>query len=113
MSPRFTRYPGYRFSLSPPWHCSACLPHLDAGEREAIALALGQNDPLLLLDDAAGRSEAKTLGIRFTGTLGVLVKGKQSGLIAAVRPYLEQLEKMGFYLHDNVRQLVLRLAEES
>ena len=86
---------------------------LCAGDREAIALALGQNAPLLLLDGAAGRSEAKTLGIRFTGILDVLVKGNRSGLIAAVRPHVEQLERMGFYIHDHVRQSILRLAEES
>src|SRR5438132_1195936 len=51
-------------------------PTLDAGEREVIALAFGKPDPLLILDDAAARTQAKALGIPFTGTLGVLVKAK-------------------------------------
>src|SRR5262245_55211364 len=68
---------------------------LDSGERETIALALGKTDPLLILDDAAARTYANALGLRFTGALGVLVKAKQSGLITAVRPCLDQLNKAG------------------
>jgi uncharacterized protein len=51
---------------------------LDSGEREAIALAIGKLDPLLILDDAAARTHARTLGIHFTGTLGVLSCGGES-----------------------------------
>lgn len=86
---------------------------LDAGEREAMALALGRKDALLLLDDAAARTQAKTLGIRFTGTLGVLVRAKHAGHISTVRPYLDQLDEAGFYLRPDVRELVLRLAGEA
>lgn len=86
---------------------------LDAGEREALALALVQKDPLLILDDAAARTHAKALGIRFTGTLGVLVKAKQAGHMTVVRPYLDKLEEAGFYLRGDVRELVLRLAGET
>jgi predicted nucleic acid-binding protein len=85
---------------------------LGDGERETIALALGRTDPLLILDDAAARSSASALGVRFTGTLGVLVKAKQSGLIAAIRPCLEQLHNHGFYLSASVWANVLRLAGE-
>jgi len=86
---------------------------LDAGEREALALALGQKDPLLILDDAAARTHAKALGIRFTGTLGVLVKAKQAGHMRVVRPYLDKLDKAGFYLRRDVRESILRLAGET
>jgi predicted nucleic acid-binding protein len=86
---------------------------LDSGEREAIALALAKSDPLLILDDAAARAHAQTLGIRLTGTLGVLVKAKQSGLITAIRPCLDQLEKLGFYFSTHVRARILGLAGES
>jgi predicted nucleic acid-binding protein len=86
---------------------------LDAGEREALALAIGQRDPLLLLDDAAARREAKSLGLRFTGTLGVLVRAKHAGHITTVAPCLDQLDNAGFYLRPDVRVLVLRQAGES
>jgi predicted nucleic acid-binding protein len=48
------------------------MPHLDAGERAAIALAQSEPDILLLIDETAGRIEASRRGIRNTGTLGVL-----------------------------------------
>ncbi len=86
---------------------------LDAGERQALALALGRTAPLLILDDAAARLHAKTLGVRFTGTLGVLVKAKQAGLITAIRPYLDQLDQARFYLSAEVRTRILQLAGET
>ena len=86
--------------------------NLDAGEREAIALALGKTDPLLIVDDAAARTHAKTLGIPVTGTLGVLVKAKQVGLIAAIRPCLDLLDRAGFYVKADVRARILSLAGE-
>jgi predicted nucleic acid-binding protein len=72
-----------------------------------------KTDPLVILDDAAARAYAQTLGIRLTGTLGVLVKAKQSGLIAAIRPNLDQLDTLGFYLGTHVRAKILGLAGES
>jgi predicted nucleic acid-binding protein len=45
---------------------------LDPGERAAILLAQQEAGALLLIDDAAGRSEATRRGIPSTGTLGIL-----------------------------------------
>jgi len=50
----------------------AALSRLDPGERAAILLAEQEREVLLLIDDAAGRTEAKRRGIPSTGTLGVL-----------------------------------------
>jgi len=48
------------------------LRQLDPGERAAILLAQQEAGALLLIDDAAGRSEATRRGIPSTGTLGIL-----------------------------------------
>jgi predicted nucleic acid-binding protein len=48
------------------------MKHLDLGERAAILLAESEPDPLLQIDETAGRIEASRRGIRNTGTLGVL-----------------------------------------
>lgn len=53
-------------------HFDAILNQLDPGERAAILLAQQETDVLLLIDDAAGRSEATRRGIPNTGTLGIL-----------------------------------------
>jgi predicted nucleic acid-binding protein len=94
-------------------HLQRVVPSLGAGECEAIALALAKADPLLILDDSAARTCAQSLGIRFTGTLGVLVKAKQTGFITAIRPCLDQLDQAGFYVKVDVREKVLSLAGES
>lgn len=86
---------------------------LDAGENEVLALALGKVDPLVILDDAAARNQARVLRIPFTGTVGVLIKAKQTGLIPAIRPRLDQLDTAGFYLRPEVRAQVLELTGEA
>ena len=48
------------------------LQQLDPGERAAILLAQQEAGALLVIDDAAGRSEATPRGIPSTGTLGIL-----------------------------------------
>jgi predicted nucleic acid-binding protein len=54
---------------------------LDAGERAAIELAQAMNAGLLLIDDRAGIAEARARGLEATGTLGVLVRAAQLGLV--------------------------------
>jgi len=86
---------------------------LDAGEREVLALAAETADSLALLDDAWARRSAELLGIKYTGTLGVIVKAKKRGLVSEVRSVLDRLESLHFYLDPATRTRVLRLAEES
>ena len=69
---------------------------LDRGERAAIALAGAIHADLLLIDDAAGRVEAKRLSIRVTGTLGVLRTGAEQGVVD-VPIMLQLLRKTSFY----------------
>ena len=54
---------------------------LDPGERAAIALAETARADLLLIDDRAGREEARRRGLRFTGLLGILRRAADHGLI--------------------------------
>ena len=85
---------------------------LGKGEREVLALASTRSDTLLLIDDALARYHARQLGLRFTGTLGVLLKAKASNLLADIRPILDQLEGKGFRLDKKTRAAVLKLAKE-
>jgi len=85
---------------------------LDKGEASAIALALEFDNVLLILDDLKGRKEAEKLGLKITGTLGILIKTKQSGLIQELRPYLEDLKAAGFRISPIVEKEVLRRTDE-
>jgi predicted nucleic acid-binding protein len=54
---------------------------LDPGEREAICLALEINADLVLVDETAGRLAAKQRGLNVIGTLGVLARAAENGLV--------------------------------
>lgn len=85
---------------------------LGAGERKVLALALENTDAICVLDDALARRIAGVLKLRITGTLGILMDAKRAGLIATVRPKLDQLHSLGFRLAAHTRAAVLKLAGE-
>lgn len=53
---------------------------IDKGESSAIALAMETPDSLLILDDVKARKAAAQLGLIFTGTMGVIIKAKLTGI---------------------------------
>jgi predicted nucleic acid-binding protein len=78
---------------------------LDLGERAAIALAETMHADLLLIDEAAGRAEAKRRHLRVTGTLGVLRSGAEQGLVN-VPDLLKRLKATSFYLDETLLNAV-------
>ncbi|MBD3305680.1 DUF3368 domain-containing protein [candidate division KSB3 bacterium] len=86
---------------------------VDAGEAEAIRLALEHQADLLIIDDRKGRKAAKSHGIRIIGTGGVLIAAKQAGLIENVAPLLETLAAVGYRLSPELCKRILELANES
>jgi predicted nucleic acid-binding protein len=84
------------------------LPTLDQGEAEVIALGIEQGARLLLLDELIGRKVAESLGLRITGSVGILIRAKQLGEISAVKPLLSQMLDTGFYLSRSFVEAVLR-----
>ena len=88
------------------------LSDLDRGEAEVIALAQELNAELVIIDERLARRHAKRLGLKLTGTLGILVKAKQRGLVPAVKPLIEQLQQSGIRLADFVIDEALQLAGE-
>jgi predicted nucleic acid-binding protein len=73
---------------------------LDNGEAEAIALATELHPESVLLDDKLARQMARRLSVPVTGTLGVLLRAKQVGLIGEVRSLVKQLQSEGGYYID-------------
>jgi predicted nucleic acid-binding protein len=89
----------------PPDAVSTITDDLDLGERAAIALAETVHADLLLIDEAAGRAEAKRRHLRVTGTLGVLRGGAEQGLVN-VPDLLERLKATSFYLDETLLNTV-------
>jgi predicted nucleic acid-binding protein len=85
---------------------------LDAGEASAIALAITFENALLVLDDLRARKEARRLGFKMTGTLGVLFRAKQANLISALKPYIDRLQATGFRISQPVVDDLLALSNE-
>ncbi|MDD6489229.1 MAG: DUF3368 domain-containing protein [Clostridia bacterium] len=87
---------------------------LHAGEVETMILAQQKSlqADLVILDDLAARKTAKFLGLNVTGTMGVLIKAKQEGIITEVKPLLNDIIQNGFFISDKVIQMVLKVVGE-
>ena len=95
--------------------CSTAVPlvrDLGPGETEVIMLAMESSDCVVILDDALARKTAELLGIKVTGTLGVLLDAKRAGLIDDLTSVINHLEKLKFRLAPHTRKAVIRLAGE-
>ena len=89
---------------------AALSAELDAGEAEAIALAVEQHAALVLLDERRGRDAAARLRIRFIGLLGALIQAREKGYIPAVKPVVDELiAKAGFWIS---RELYARISQK-
>ncbi len=88
------------------------LDELDLGEAETIVLARELGADWVLMDERKGRRKLDQLGLKKVGTVGLLLRAKQAGFIAAVRSELERLQQQGFSLSQTVIDAVLRQADE-
>lgn len=87
---------------------------LHAGEVEVMIIA--QQSPkadLIILDDMAARKTAEFLGLPLSGTIGVLIKAKQKGIIPEVMPIIEEMEKSGFFISIKVKSMIANKTGES
>lgn len=80
---------------------------LDKGEASAIALCLENPDSLLIIDEKKGRRIARELNIKIIGTLGIILRAKEKGLIDSIANLLIELEKAGFRVSHNLQAKIL------
>ncbi len=85
---------------------------LDSGEASAIALALENPGSRIIIDEHKGRLVAQRLGLKVTGTVGIIIKAKEQGLIPSGKALLTKLEAHGFWLSEALKdQIIKRLNE--
>jgi predicted nucleic acid-binding protein len=86
---------------------------LGTGEQAVIAYAHAHDDYVAGLDDFRARQLAEAVGLRVVGTLGILLRAKQAGLIATVQPLVDAVMAHGFWLGPELYRDLLELAGEA
>lgn len=80
---------------------------LDKGEASSITLCLETVDSLLIIDEKKGRRIAQELGLKIVGTLGIILRAKESGLIDSIEDLLKRLENADFYISQGLKTKIL------
>jgi len=85
---------------------------IDKGKSSAIALSLEIPDSTIILDDIKARKIANQLNVNYTGTLGVIIKAKLTGIIPSIKPILEKIKQTNFRLSVELEMQALKEAKE-
>lgn len=76
---------------------------LNLGQGESEVITLGYETGLTaLIDDFKARKIAEDLGLKITGTIGVLLKAENLGLIKSAWEKTKELKEKGFYVSDEL-----------
>ena len=87
---------------------------LDKGEAEAIALALQVEADWIVLDEREARRVAKSLGLKVTGVLGILLRTKQEGHLPSLQESMARLrDKAGFHIGAELFADILQKSREA
>jgi predicted nucleic acid-binding protein len=91
---------------------AALKTQMDEGEAEAIALAVELDNVILILDDKKARRVAQQIGLKVIGTVGMLLRAKNQGVITEIKPLLTELVQVDFRITNAIIQEALRLSGE-
>ena len=80
---------------------------LHVGELEAIVLAQSLDAHYLIMDERAGRRAAEERQLTVVGTLGVLEKADERGLIDDFPTTLGRLDETSFYMSRELKRTLL------
>jgi predicted nucleic acid-binding protein len=72
------------------------------GEHEVISLGLELNAERLILDERPARRLAISLGLRVIGTIGLLLAAKDRGLLTKIKPELDGLLAVRFFMDQEL-----------
>lgn len=85
---------------------------LDDGEKHTIEAALVHKADFTLIDEKLGRNLAEFLGLKVTGTLGILLKAKQQNKIPSFIACVKAMQQQGIrYNNQLVEKLAMQIGE--
>lgn len=82
--------------------------HFGKGEAETIIAGKEKSGYIVLLDDREARSKAHIMGLKVSGTIGVLLLAKKYKKISDLKIMIDQLRKEGFRISDELYQKVCK-----
>jgi len=104
-------------ALALAWAEERCLPdatvpvsveHWDVGPGESQVIAHGLAGlRWVVLDDLAARRCAMSHGLPVIGSLGVVLRSKQRGLLDHAKPWVTKLVEAGMFMDERLRDLAL------
>ncbi|MEI6205241.1 MAG: DUF3368 domain-containing protein [Desulfuromonadales bacterium] len=91
---------------------ASILLELDRGERNTISTAIDMRADRIIIDEKIGRNIADYLGLQVTGTLGILLKAKTSGLIPSFSEAARLMVERGIHYNPKLVERLVRVAGE-
>ncbi len=85
---------------------------IDMGEAAVIQTALDEAHDAVILDDLKARRIAFTLGLQVTGTFGILLQAKHTGLLPSMKAAIATLEERGMWIAPALAAKAMKLAGE-
>ena len=76
------------------------LLELDKGEKATLLAALDNHADVVLMDEKIGRNMAEYLGLKVSGTLGVLLKARKAGLIPSFLDAAQLMREQGIFYNS-------------
>ncbi|MCB0592803.1 MAG: DUF3368 domain-containing protein [Lewinellaceae bacterium] len=80
---------------------------MDYGESESVILYEELKADYLLIDDSKARMIAESLDVNCIGSIGLLIKAKQKGLIVELKPIFEKWVSIGRYFSRKLLNKIL------
>jgi len=81
---------------------------LDIGEASVIETALKDKISTVCIDEAVGRRIARLNQLKLTGSVGILIKAKNTGYNLDIKKSLDRMKSQGIWLSDRVIEFALK-----
>jgi len=81
---------------------------LDIGKASVIETALQTNISTVCIDEAVGRRIARLHQLKLTGSIGILIKAKNTGYPIDMKNALERMKTQGIWLSESVIRFALQ-----